>query len=133
LLKTIESAGLEEMVEFRGWVTGREKQQLLQFSDVFILPSYFEGSPVAVLEAMSYGAPVISTTVGGIPEIVQSGRNGWLHRPGDQRALFDAILYYIDDPGNIKCHGARSRQMIRDYYPSSVEPQLASLYSSLLS
>jgi len=133
LMRTIETAGLEEMVEFKGWVTGREKDHLLQHSDVFVLPSYYEGSPVSVLEAMSYGAPVISTTVGGIPEMVQPGANGWLHRPGDQHALLDAMLYYINAPENIKKHGARSMQMINAYYPSSVEPQLTSLYSSLLS
>lgn len=133
LIKMIETAGLGEMVEFKGWVTGSEKAHLLEFSDVFVLPSYYEGSPVAVLEAMSYGTPVISTTVGGIPEIVQPGLNGWLHRPGDQGALLDAILYYINDPENIKRHGAGSMQLIEDYYPGSVEPQLASVYSSLLS
>ncbi|HTI92578.1 MAG TPA: glycosyltransferase family 4 protein [Puia sp.] len=133
LEKTIEAGDLGEMVEFKGWVTGSEKDNLLQFSDVFVLPSYYEGSPVAVLEAMSYGTPVISTTVGGIPEIVQQGFNGWLHRPGDQGALLKAIMYYINDPENIKMHGTRSMQMIEDYYPRSVEPQLSSVYSSLLS
>jgi len=133
LKQMIEVADLGEMVEFKGWVTGSEKDNLLQFSDVFVLPSYYEGSPVAVLEAMSYGTPVISTTVGGIPEIVRTGFNGWLHRPGDQGALLNAILYYIDEPENIKRHGARSMQMIEGYYPRSVEPQLASIYSSLLS
>ena len=133
LKKMIEAGELGEMVEFKGWVTGSEKDNLLQFSDVFVLPSYYEGSPVAVLEAMSYGTPVISTTIGGIPEIVQSGFNGWLHRPGDQVALLNAILYYINEPESIKKHGARSMQMIEDYYPRSVEPQLESVYSSLLS
>jgi glycosyltransferase involved in cell wall biosynthesis len=133
LKNMIETSGLGGMVEFKGWVTGNEKDRLLQFSDVFVLPSYYEGSPVAVLEAMSYGAPVISTTVGGIPEIVKSGLNGWLHRPGDRQALLEAILYYINEPENIKKHGARSMQLIEDYYPGSVEPQLTSVYSSLLS
>ena len=133
LEKMIEADDLGGMVEFKGWVTGIEKDNLLQFSDVFVLPSYYEGSPVAVLEAMSYGTPIISTTVGGIPEIVQTGFNGWLHRPGDQGALLKAILYYINDPESIKRHGARSMQMIEDYYPRSVEPQLSSVYSSLLS
>jgi glycosyltransferase involved in cell wall biosynthesis len=133
LEKMIEADDLGEMVEFKGWVTGREKDRLLQFSDVFVLPSYYEGSPVSVLEAMSYGTPVISTTVGGIPEVVQAGFNGWLHSPGDQGALLDAILFYINEPESLKRHGAHSMQMIEEYYPGSVEPQLASIYSSLLS
>jgi glycosyltransferase involved in cell wall biosynthesis len=133
LQKMIEADDLGEMVEFKGWVTGSEKDNLLQFSDVFVLPSYYEGSPVAVLEAMSYGTPVISTTVGGIPEVVQPGFNGWLHRPGDQEALLNAILYYINEPESIKRHGVGSMQMIEDYYPRSIEPHLTSIYSSLLS
>ena len=133
LIQTIETSGLGEMVEFKGWVSGSEKDKLLRYSDVFVLPSYYEGSPVAVLEAMSYGIPVISTTVGGIPEIVQPGINGWLHKPGDTDALYNAILYYSNEPENIKRHGANAMQMIGDYYPSSIEPQLSSIYSSLLS
>ena len=69
----IELGGLEGLVEFKGWVTGHEKDDLLQFADVFVLPSYYEGLPVAILEAMSYGKAVISTTVGGISE----NRGAW--------------------------------------------------------
>jgi glycosyltransferase involved in cell wall biosynthesis len=99
---------------------------------VFVLPSYFEGSPVAMLEAMSYGKPVISTTVGGIPEIVEPGLNGWLHTPGDREALLKALLYYINEPENIKKHGERSAQIIKNYYPETIVPQLNSVYCSLL-
>lgn len=132
LQELIEAGGLETMVAFKGWVTGHEKENLLQFADVFVLPSYYEGSPVAMLEAMSYGKPVISTTVGGIPEIVEPGKNGWLHSPGDQHALLNALLYYINEPENIKMHGERSAQIIKNYYPETIVPQLSSVYSSLL-
>jgi glycosyltransferase involved in cell wall biosynthesis len=132
LQELIEAGGLQGMVEFKGWVTGNEKENLLQFADVFVLPSYFEGSPVAMLEAMSYGKPVIATTVGGIPEIVEPGLNGWLHQPGDREALRKALLYYINEPENIKKHGERSSRIIRNYYPETIVPQLCSVYSSLL-
>lgn len=132
LQQLIEAGGLETMVAFKGWVTGHEKENLLQFADVFVLPSYYEGSPVAMLEAMSYGKPVISTSVGGIPEIVEPGKNGWLHSPGDQQALLNALLYYINEPENIKKHGERSSQIIKNFYPETIVPQLSSVYSSLL-
>jgi glycosyltransferase involved in cell wall biosynthesis len=132
LQEVIEAGGLQGMVEFKGWVTGHEKDNLLQFADVFVLPSYYEGSPVAMLEAMSYGKPVIATTAGGIPEIVESGVNGWLHAPGDQQALLDALLYYINEPEQIQKHGERSSQLIKNFYPETVVPQLNSVYSSLL-
>jgi glycosyltransferase involved in cell wall biosynthesis len=132
LQEIIEMGGLQGLVEFKGWVTGHEKDNLLQFADVFVLPSYYEGSPVAMLEAMSYGKPVISTTVGGIPEIVEPGLNGWLHSPGDHQALLNALLYYINEPENIKKHGERSFQIAQHYYPETIVPQLRSVYSSLL-
>ena len=132
LQEIIEMGGLQGLVEFKGWVTGHEKDNLLQFADVFVLPSYYEGSPVAMLEAMSYGKPVISTTVGGIPEIVEPGINGWLHSPGDHQALLNALLFYINEPGNIKKHGERSFQIAQHYYPETIVPQLKSVYSLLL-
>jgi glycosyltransferase involved in cell wall biosynthesis len=123
---------LQDLVEFKGWVTGAQKKALLQQADVFVLPSYYEGVPVAILEAMSYGKPIIATPVGGIPEIVQSGMNGWLHQPGDQAALLNAIRHYIDQPQSIQTHGAWSGKMIQDYYPGSIMPQLEGIYRSLL-
>lgn len=132
LQEMVDSSGLQGLVEFKGWVTGHEKDNLLQFADVFVLPSYYEGSPVAMLEAMSYGKPVIATTVGGIPEIVEPGLNGWLHSPGDQEALLNALLYYINAPENIKKHGERSSQIVKNYYPETIVPQLKTVYCSLL-
>jgi len=132
LHETIRMNGLNELVEFKGWVTGEEKQHLLRTADVFILPSYYEGLPVSVLEAMSYGKPVIATSVGGIPEIVQQGFNGILNKPGDLKALLNAILYYINDREEIAKHGSNSFQIVKEYFPEAIMPKLEAVYSSLL-
>ena len=132
LLETINGNDLKELVAFKGWVTGEAKQQLLRTADVFILPSYYEGLPVSVLEAMSYGKPVISTSVGGIPEIVRQGFNGILNKPGDLKELLSAILYYMNDRENITRHGNNSFQIIKEYYPESIMPKLEAVYTSLL-
>lgn len=132
LNETIATDQLEELVEYRGWVSGAEKHELLQNADVFVLPSYYEGVPVAILEAMSYGKPVISTTVGGIPELVQSSLNGWLVKPGDHMALLNAILFYVNEHENISKHGAWSLHIIKNYYPETIVPQLEDVYCSLL-
>ena len=69
----IASRNLGGMVHYAGWVDAEAKDRLLASTDVYILPSYFEGLPISILEAMSYGKPIISTPVGGIPEIVADG------------------------------------------------------------
>lgn len=132
LQERIETDQLDDLVEYKGWVTGYEKHLLLQYADVFVLPSYYEGVPMAILEAMSYGKPVIATTVGGIPELVQPDRNGWLIRPGDRAALLNALLFYVNDRDNIGRHGARSASIVEDYSPETIMPQLDAIYRSLL-
>lgn len=81
-----------------GWVRGSEKAQLLRISDVFVLPSYTEALPMSILEAMGYGLPVVSTTVGGIPQLVEHGVNGYLYEPGDVDGFAEGILRLLRDP-----------------------------------
>lgn len=78
-------------VKFTGEISEDEKIKLLSESDIFVLPSYAEGQPVAILEAMSAGLPIISSSVGSIPEIVRDGENGFLIEPGDIKNLAGKI------------------------------------------
>jgi glycosyltransferase involved in cell wall biosynthesis len=86
----IDEFGLKDMVFLHGWKTGDEKLRYFKNASIFILPSYIEGQPVAILEAMAAGLPVVSTTVGSIPEIV-SDKRGILCKPGDIQAYKTAI------------------------------------------
>lgn len=79
--------GLSATVELPGWVGPAKKAELLNRADVLVLPSYFEGLPMAILEAMASGLPVVSSRVGGIPEVLQDSVNGLLFSPGDVKAL----------------------------------------------
>jgi len=67
-------------------------------ADIFVLPSYNEGLPMSILEAGSFGLPVISTPVGGIPEVIEDGVNGYLIEPGDIEALKDRLLLLANGP-----------------------------------
>lgn len=89
---------LNSIVEFCGWIEGESKRKLLAGSQALILPSYNEGLPMAILEALSYGMPVVTTDVGDIPSAVQDGYNGYLFCPGDIQALERAIIKISDDP-----------------------------------
>ena len=84
--------GLTEEVSYAGWVDGKKKEKLIKGSQVLISPSYNEGLPVSILEAASYGMPIVSTDVGDISSVVRNGENGVLIRPGQVRELADGIL-----------------------------------------
>jgi colanic acid/amylovoran biosynthesis glycosyltransferase len=87
----IREVGLGERVRITGWVSGEQVLRELQAARALVLPSFAEGLPVVIMEAMALGRPVISTFVAGIPELVQAGENGWLVPAGDVEALADAM------------------------------------------
>jgi glycosyltransferase involved in cell wall biosynthesis len=99
VLATVQRLGLSDRVEFPGVVQGDEKQALFEQAAVYLLPSFGEGQPVSILEAMAYGLPVLSTRVGAIPDTVIDGETGILVQPGDKAALVAAMVSMIDDPG----------------------------------
>lgn len=94
----IEELGLSYLFDFRGWVSGNEKEVILQKTDIFVLPSYAEGMPNSLIEAMAAGKAVISTHVGGIPELVIDEKMGRLIEPGDISALGQDIVELSRDP-----------------------------------
>jgi len=79
---------------------------------LFLLPSYYEGLPLSLLEAMSCGAPVVATEVGGTREVVRQGENGYLVRPGDPQALAEAMIRLISNPRLGKEFGRNGRRRI---------------------
>lgn len=91
-VKEIEKI-MKGKVVFHGYVTGNEKQKLFNETDLFVLPSYGEGLPIVIMEALQTGCAVISTSVGAIPEIIKQ-ENGILISPGDRSSLFDALQTY---------------------------------------
>lgn len=86
-----------EQVVFPGWVRGEEKEKLLRESMIFLLPSHMEAMPMSILEAMGYGLPVVSTNVGGIPNLVKDGGTGVLCSVGDSASMAEALVRYLSD------------------------------------
>lgn len=128
----VKENGLESMFEYVGWVSGDKKVELLNKADAYVLPSYNEGLPISVLEAMSYHLPIISTTVGGIPEILTDGDNGFIMEPGDKAALTNAIDALLNDIDLRKKMGKRSAEIVVPHLPDYVEKQLTELYKRLV-
>ncbi len=88
--------GIETSVNFVGWITGTEKDKLLNNSQVMILPSYNEGLPISILEAASRGIPIISTDVGDISAVVKNDVTGYLFEPGDIDAMTRLIIKVLN-------------------------------------
>lgn len=133
LQQTIKEFGLEQMVTFAGWVSGEKKETLLNEADVFVLPSYNEALPLSILEAMSYHMPILSTRIGGIPEMVTDRVNGFLVEPGDRDMLYERIQEFIATPALVEVMGHESGKRIQEYYPETVFEQLSAIYTTLLS
>lgn len=132
LHKTILEQGLTELVEFKGWVSNEEKIKCLQEANIYVLPSYNEGLPISVLEAMSYGKAIISSNVGGISEIVIPEKNGILVEPGNLDEIGKAIDYFIENPHKINTFGDESKKIAIKHLPYSVMPELTAIYTQLL-
>lgn len=132
LQSIINERDLSQFVKFEGWVSGNKKVELLNNADVFILPSYTEGLPISILEAMSYKLPVISTPVGGIPEVIKDGENGLLFTPGDKNALYQAIDKLTTDKGLREEMGEKSYKKVQPHLPEIVAKELEDIYKHLL-
>jgi len=108
-------------------------QRFYQIADIFVLPSRMEGLPNAVLEAMACGLPVVSTTVGGSPEIIEDGVNGLLVPANDADALATAILSYLQHPRRAQEQGLAARKTVLARYPmDGVAERYSMLYAYLL-
>ncbi len=128
----ISEHSLDSIVDYVGWVSGEKKNDLIKQSDIMILPSYNEGLPIFILEAMANAKPVISTIVGGIPEVVHHKENGYLIAPGDKEGIYKALKFYVNNPENIVKHGECGNKMVTEFYPENVKAQLLNLYNGIL-
>lgn len=127
-----EIAPLGGRVRYAGWITGEAKQQLLRHTDIFVLPSYGEGMPMSILEAMSHGVPIVSTPVGGITELVAEGESGFLVQPGDTAQLAERIYRLATDPDLRRRMGMAARLAVeRGHDIEAVARRVAELYRRL--
>ena len=131
LKKAISDGGISDLAEYIGWVQNDEKDRFFNMSDFFILPTYEEAMPMTILEAFSYGKPVITTPVGSIPEVVEHNKNGILFKPGDMVQLKKIIFDVINDPSKYDCMRKNAMNTAIDFYPESIKMELEKLYSEI--
>lgn len=121
--------GIADRVSCPGWLEADRKRAELAAASAFILPSYAEALPMALLEAMSWGLPVVTTPVGGIPQVIEHNANGLLVTPGDIDGTAAAIARLMREPALGEKLGAAARRTIERSYSldASVE-RLVQIY-----
>ncbi len=131
--KLIAENNLENRVKIKGWIRGEQKDIAFAESDIYILPSYNEGLPMSILEAMAVKLPVISTPIGGIPETIEEGVNGFLIQPGDYKALAEKIDLLANDKELREKMGQESYRIAKEKFDIEIIiKQLQEIYGNLI-
>lgn len=128
----IAEHGLQKRIRITGWLTGERVREEILGARALVLASFMEGLPLVLMEAMGLGRPVISTFVGGIPELVEAGVNGWLVPAGDVSSLAHAMRQCLElDPEMLAPIGAAGRQRVLAHHQVDTQAcKLAALFDS---
>lgn len=127
----IQELGLQEQVTVYSWLSPVQRDELLVKADAFVLPSFNEGLPMSMLEAMASGLPVIVTPVGGIPEVIIHEKNGLLVTPGNQQEIAQAMQSLIKDEDLRLTLGAAARLRVQGLDIKNYICSLQELYTSV--
>ena len=117
-------------VKFLGW--RQDINELMPVFDMLVLPSLNEGMGRVLVEAMAAGKPVVASRVGGIPDLIQDGYNGYLVPPADQQALAEAILKLLNDRDRARLMGQRGKKRCQQFSLDAMIAKLDNLYSGLI-
>ncbi|MGG0300386.1 glycosyltransferase family 4 protein [Bacillus albus] len=129
----INGLELDDLFILPGWISDDKKiEDIYRKSIIYTLPSYNEGMPMSILEAMSYGLPVISTNVGSIPSVVEK-ENGFITKPGDIDELTNKIIFLLNNSEISKSMSERNVEKINSNYNvySSLD-KVISLYERIM-
>ena len=116
LLTHAEKIGVKDSIIFTGYYPDKKLPKLYQAADVFAFSTFYEHHPFAVLEALSTGLPVVTTSVGGIPETIESGKNGFLVEPFNPKQFADKIMYLLEHPAEASEMGGLARKTVLERF-----------------
>ncbi|HJZ89907.1 MAG TPA: glycosyltransferase family 4 protein [Gemmataceae bacterium] len=118
----VKRLGLMDNVEFAGWQSNAEVREHLRTARALVMPSFAENLPVAMMEALATGRPVLGTYIAGVPELVENGVNGWLVPAGNVDATADAILRILrTPPAELTRMGRAGAEVIRARHDAAKE------------
>ena len=128
----IRAERLKDCVTDLGWVDGAEKQRYLRDCDVFVLPSYFEGQPVSVLEAMAYACGIVTTKTGCISDMITEGDTGLYISPRDTKTLEESLSKLLTEPELCRMLGNNARRKVEaEFSIDNNMKQLLAVYESV--
>lgn len=128
----VEKKNISQNVHILGWINEDLKIDILKKSSINILPSYNEGMPISILEAMASRIPTIATNIAGIPEEIEHGENGFLFDPGDIDKLYNYILNLLSDEKLRIDMGKKSLEKVKEHFDISViKNELLNLYKEI--
>jgi glycosyltransferase involved in cell wall biosynthesis len=132
LRKLARQQGIEDNVSFVGYFPDEKLPDLYAAADIFVLPALYENFPFAILEAQSTGLPVVSTRVGGIPELIIDSQSGLLTEPSDHEQLADAITKLLQDSSLAEKLSKKARQLVEEKFAwPLVTSQVIDLYQKI--
>ena len=126
----IKDKGLMDHVYFKGYLTHKDTLNRLKSADIFVLPSFSEGLPIAMLEAMSFGLGVIITPVGDVSSVIKDGENGLLVGVDDHKALTNAIIKLVKNKELLNDIGRLARKTAQSYSSHKKAKELSDIYKS---
>jgi glycosyltransferase involved in cell wall biosynthesis len=131
LRERVVQRGLTNCIEVVDWLNAEQRDALLTAAHIFALPSYYEGLPMALLEAMAFGAVPVSTPVGSISEVLRHEENGLLISPGDVPALAASLRRLIEQPNERAALAARARSTVEPFGVDVYVDRLCRVYRAV--
>jgi glycosyltransferase involved in cell wall biosynthesis len=123
--------GLAESVDLLGYVSGVALDRAYRGADIFVLPSYREGFPLVVMEAMAYGLPIVTTPIRGCADHLAPGVNALFAPPRDVEALAERLTQLLGDSALRRRMGAANVEKVQDFAPEAVIPRYAEILRSV--
>jgi len=129
----VEKFKVTQNVVFLGYYPDEKLPSLYKAADIFVFPSIYENMPFAMLEALATGLPIVTTRVGGIPEVIDDGKNGFLINPYDSRELANKIIYLIENPKTASEMGLLGRRTVEEKCNwDNIVKQVLEVYNEVL-
>ncbi len=133
LISSVVEDEFRDRIRIAGPVPNTSLPEYYSAADVYVIPSIYEASPKTLLEAMACGTVAVATRVGGIPEVIKSGFNGYLVEPGDPVALANSLLAALsDDATSVSCADAALETIRRNYTWRRVVESLSTVYDEII-